>query len=181
MAVGGGIRTISGTDQLQLTTVALDARLSKPFTIASSSILTPIVGYQYLWIFGRSGVIDLTPATDPLGYCGYAGQNVPREGAPAGGDFDGQAVCYGGTSLDFNNNVVFDEANLERQRILFGFDYRYEFLNAGAQFMTDLMDPADAQTSKADERDLQDCDDNGDDCKSVPGQWQLAIQLGVTF
>ncbi len=180
-AVGGGIRTLSGTDQLQLTTVALDGRVSKPFTIADAFTITPIIGYQYLWIFGRSGVIDLTPATDPLGYCGYGGQNIPREGVTNNQDFDGQALCYGGSSLDFNNNVVFDKADLERQRLLFGLEYRYEFISAGAQFMTDIVDPADAQTSAADEKALSDCDDNGDNCKSVPGQWQLAIELGVSF
>src|SRR5690606_655046 len=131
-----------------LTTVALDARLSKPFTVASSSAITPIVGYQYLWIFGRSGLIDLTPGTDPLGYCGFSGIDIPRPGQADDDNFDGQAVCAGGSSLDFNNNVVFEKANLERQRLLFGVNYRYEMLTAGVMFNTDVVAPADAQSSE---------------------------------
>jgi hypothetical protein len=181
VAVGSGIRTISGTDQFQLTTVVLDARVSKPFTIAEAATLTPSIGYQYLWIFGRSGLIDLTPATDPLGYCGFAGSNIPREGAAANEAFDGQAVCNGGTPLDFNNNVVFEKANLERQRLVFGLNYRQEMVSGGVQFLTDLLSPADAQSAQSDADYLSDCDDNGENCESVPRQWQLAVDLGVAF
>ncbi len=181
LAIGGGIRTISGTDQLQLTTVALDARLSKPFTIASSSVLTPTVGFQYVWIFGRSGMIDLTPATDPLGYCGYTGPDIPRQGSGASDEFDGQSICAGGSSLDFNNNVVFEKADLERQRLVFGLNYRYEMVTGGLQFITDMVDPADAQSSERDSDYLSDCDDDGENCKSVPRQWQLSVELGAAF
>lgn len=181
LAVGTGIRTISGTDQFQLTTVALDVRLSKPFVIARSSALTPIIGYQYLWIFGRSGLIDLTPGTDPLGYCGFGGVDIPREGAASDEARDGQAVCVGGSSLDFNNNVVFEKANLERQRFLIGLNYRYEMISTGVQFNTDLVSPADAQSSDADAKYLSDCDGNGENCESVPRQWQLAVDVGVSF
>lgn len=191
VAVGAGIRTISGTDQLQLTTVALDARVSKPFPIASSSVLSPYVGYQYVWIFGRSGLIDLTPATDPIGYCGYQGPNIPGpdrdESANGNTGFDGQPVCIApggavaGSSIDFNNNVVFQEANLERQRILFGLNYRYELVTFGAQFLTDLVSPGDAQTSREDEELLKDCDSSGDNCSDAPSQWQLSVLGGVAF
>jgi hypothetical protein len=180
-AIGGGIRTISGTDQLQLTTVVVDARLSKPFTIASSSVLTPTVGFQYLWIFGRSGLIDLTPATDPLGYCGYTGPDIPRQGSGTSDEFDGQSICAGGSSLDFNNNVVFEKADLERQRLVFGLNYRYEMVTGGLQFITDMVDPADAQSSERDADYLSDCDDDGENCESVPPQWQLSVELGAAF
>jgi hypothetical protein len=191
VAVGAGIRTISGTDQMQLTTVALDARVSKPFPIASSSVLSPYVGFQYLWIFGRSGLIDLTPATDPLGYCGFQGPNIPgpsrsRSADPNAG-FDGQPVCIppggavAGSNIDFNNNVVFQEANLERQRMLFGVHYRYELVTFGAQFMTDVVPPGKAQNSRDDEKDLQNCDADGQNCTDAPSQWQVSVQGGVAF
>lgn len=180
VAVGTGIRTISGTDQLQLTTVALDARISKPFVIADAASITPLVGYQYVWIFGRSGLIDLTPGTDPINYCGQSGTEIPRTNPDTTSPFDGQAVCKGGSSLDFNNNVVFEKANLERQRILFGLSYRQEMFTGTVQATTDVVAPADAQTSDSDKELLQDCDDDGN-CKSVPSQWQLAIELGVSF
>jgi hypothetical protein len=186
VSAGAGIRTITGTDQLQLTTVALDARVSKPFPIASSSVLSPYVGFQYLWIFGRSGLIDLTPATDPLGYCGFQGPNIPgpdrsTSGNPGTG-FDGQPVCSpNGSNLDLNNNVVFQQANLERQRMLFGIHHRYELVTFGIQFMTDVVPPGAAQTSRDDEAALQDCDEDGNDCSDAPSQWQLSVQGGVAF
>jgi hypothetical protein len=191
VAAGAGIRTITGTDQLQLTTVAFDARISKPFAIASSSVLSPYVGFQYLWIFGRSGLVDLTPGTDPLGYCGFQGPNIPGPERSTSADpnsgLDGQPVCTPqgttapGSNIDFNNNVVFREANLERQRILFGLNYRYELVTFGAQFMTDVVPPGEAQDSAADKADLQNCDANGDNCTDAPSQWQLSVLGGVAF
>lgn len=175
IAVGGGVRTITGTPEFQLTTAALDLQISKPLTIGSVSQLTPWIGYQYLWIFGDSGLVDLTPATDPLKYCGYTGINVP--GTPgSSAPYNGQPVCTNNGTQgveDFNNNVVFDNARLERQRLLIGLNYRYEVVMAGAEFIYDLVDPADAQAG-----------DNGEDkavLKGVPRQWTLVFELGAMF
>src|SRR6185503_4682215 len=109
LAVGGGVRTITGTSQFQLTVVGIDGQLSKPLPIADSSIITPWIGYQYLFIFGDSGLVDLTPGTDALGYCNYTGQNIPGNADPDKSvnnvpTYDGQPVCDGGSPLDFNNN-----------------------------------------------------------------------------
>ena len=60
-----------GTDQFSLTTVGLDAQLSKPIPIADTFTLTPWVGFQRLWIYGDSSVIDSTPNVDPIDQCGY--------------------------------------------------------------------------------------------------------------
>ena len=118
VAVGGGVRTITGTSQFQLTVAGLDVQISKPLPIADSQIFTPWVGFQYIWIFGDSGLVDLTPATDPVGFCNYAGPNVPGNPdlgrsdknpiSPSGDPshvYDGQPICRGGSPLDFNNNV----------------------------------------------------------------------------
>jgi hypothetical protein len=173
VAVGGGVRTITGTPQFQLTVAGLDAQISKPLPVADSSIITPYFGYQYLWIFGDSGLVDLTPATDPLGYCNYAGANLPGNPDPSkpAGQYDGQPVCKGGSPLDFNNNVVFKKVRLERQRLIFGVTYRYEMVAVGGQFATDIVDPADAQNSDTDKKDL----------KGVPRQWTISLELGGMF
>jgi hypothetical protein len=171
LAVGGGVRTITGTPQFQLTIAGLDVQISKPLPIADSSVITPWVGYQYIWIFGDSGLVDLTPGTDPIGYCNYAGPNVPGNRDPAKPNADGQPVCAGGSPLDFNNNVVFDKVRLERQRLIFGLNYRYEMVVVGGQFITDIVDPADAQNSDADKKLLE----------GVPRQWTLVIELGAMF
>lgn len=177
IAVGGGVRTITGTNQYQLTVAGLDVQASKPLPIADSSIITPYIGYQYVWIFGDSGVIDLTPGTDAVGYCGYTGDNIPGSGDPnkttPGGDsiYDGQPVCAGGSPGDFNNNIVFDEARLERQRMIFGVSYQYEMVALGAQFITDIVDPADAQNDDADKEVLD----------GEARQWSIVIELGAVF
>ncbi|HEX4338233.1 MAG TPA: hypothetical protein VH062_20150 [Polyangiaceae bacterium] len=188
VSVGAGVRTITGTEQLQLTTVGLDVQLSKPLPLAGQSVLTPWIGYQYLWIFGDSGLIDTTPATDAVGYCGSKGSNLPGTPDPSKNVFDGQPVCAGGGSpVDYNNNVVFSPAaRLERQRIMFGVDYRYEVVTFGAEFITDLIAPADAQAGSS---SFEVPGPNGrtvvrndkDALAGVPRQWSMVLQLGVLF
>jgi hypothetical protein len=203
VAAGGGVRTITGTPEFQLTTVGLDVQLSKPIAIASQSVLTPWIGYQYLWIFGDSGLIDTTPATDPVGYCQFTGTNVPGNGDPQPNKqvngkqvYDGQPVCAGtnpansgqrSSPLDFNNNVVFNNARLERQRGMVGLSYRYEMVALGMAFITDLVDPADAQVGNdsvamptgtpGKYRTVTDADA----LKEVKRQWSLVFEVGAMF
>jgi hypothetical protein len=196
IAVGGGVRTITGTPEFQLTTVGLDAQVSKPLTIASQSVITPYIGYQYLWIFGDSGLIDTTPATDPVGYCDFTGPNVPgnpdtfreektpgTDGTPRSQIYDGQPVCAGsGSPIDFNNNVVFDNVRLERQRGIIGLNYRFEMVMVGGQFIVDLVDPADAQVGD-DSITLPNGDEVSDEeaLADVPRQWSLVFEVGAMF
>ena len=153
VAIGGGVRTISGTSQLQLTVSSLDVQISKPIPIASAVVMTPYVGYQMLWIFGDSNVIDFTPKTDPFVDCKYTGVNAPGQSAPnpiptGGAEYTGQPQCSnGGQVTDFNNNRVFDSARLRRQRFIVGANVRYEVLMIGAQLISDLVPPPDAQSS----------------------------------
>ena len=178
VAVGGGVRTITGTPQFQMTVAGLDAQISKPLPIQDVQVLTPYVGYQYLWIFADSGLIDLTPTTDALRYCNYAGQNVPGNTDPDALKAnatqtrnDGQPVCNGGSPLDFNNNVVFRNARLERHRLIFGLNYRYEMVMLGGQFLIDAVPPADAQNDEADKQILKDSE----------RQYTLSFELGAMF
>jgi len=174
VAVGGGVRTITGTPQFQLTVASLDAQISKPLPIQDSMVLTPYVGYQYVWIFADSGLIDLTPGTDAIRYCNYAGQNVPGNtdpnADPSKAD-NGQPICKGGSPLDFNNNVVFKPARLERHRLIFGLNYRYEMVMLGGQFLIDAVPPADAQNDSADKAAL----------KGEDRQYTLSFELGAMF
>jgi hypothetical protein len=160
--------------------VGLDVQISKPLTIQDQSVLTPWIGYQYLWVFGDSGLVDLTPGTSASDYCNFAGNNVPGNADPnkhyADGTvtrnvYDGQPVCKGaGSPNDFNNNTVFNQVRVHRQRLMFGFNYRYEMVMAGAQFITDLLSPGDAN-SGANKTDLKDED----------RQWTLVLELGAMF
>jgi len=188
VSVGAGVRTITGTEQLQLTTVGLDVQLSKPLPLAGQSVLSPWIGYQYLWIFGDSGLIDTTPATDAVGYCQSKGTNAPGNADPTKTVYDGQPVCAGGGSpVDFNNNVVFSPAaRLERQRLMFGLDYRYEMITFGAEFITDIVAPADAQAGSSSfevpgRNGKVTVTNDKEALSGVPRQWSMVLQLGVLF
>lgn len=154
LTVGGSVRTMTGTQQMQLTVAGADATLSKPFAVGGSVLFTPYIGYQYLRIFGDSGLIDLTPNTDALAYCDHQGQNTPATPDPGktysdGGFYhDGQPVCGGAgspaNSADFNNNVVFQAVRMNRHRLGGGFNLRFQMVQFGMHFISDVVDVKDA-------------------------------------
>lgn len=172
LAVGGSVRTITGTDQLQLTVVGVDGQLSKPIPIAGVMVLTPWIGYQFLRIFGDSGLIDMTPNTDAVTYCGYKGNNTPATPDPKKNPDkpDGQPVCRG-SSADFNNTTVFTPARLNRHRIVAGLQIRVQMVMLGFQFQYDVVDPAAANKP-----------DSGENLyKDVARQSTIAFDLGAVF
>jgi hypothetical protein len=176
IAAGGGVRTLTGTPQMNLTVASFDLQASKSFPIADSSIVIPYIGFQQLFIFGDSGLIDTTPKTDALGACGYSGTNQPGNADPSkvtGGSqyYDGQPVCaQGGTPLDFNNNIVFQNVRVQRQRIILGASFRFESVFLGGHFMTDLKAPEDVGGR-----------DNKEKLAGVPKQTTLAFEVGAHF
>lgn len=181
VAAGGGVRTISGTPQFNLTVASFDFQISKNLPIAESSILIPYVGFQYLWIFGDSGLVDTTPKTDPLGFCNYSGGNLPgnadttKKNSAGEQFYDGQPNCRSdpnaqGSPLDFNNTFVFENVRLARQRIVAGLHYRYEYVYLGVQFMTDIVKPEDANGR-----------DNKKKLAGEKGQNAFVFELGAFF
>src|SRR5262249_12664541 len=114
---------------------------------------------------GDSGLIDMTPNTDAINSCAYKGQNTPATPDPSKyvdkngngvadpGEFyhDGQPVCgkggsspTGPTSADFNNNVVFDPVRLNRHRLGGGFNLKFQVVQFGIHFISDVVDVKDA-------------------------------------
>lgn len=185
LAVGGGIRTITGTPELQLTVASFDGQISKPVPIAGSVVLTPYVGYQWLRIFGDSGLVDLTPNTDAANYCGYAGSNSPVTPDPAkGGVYDGQPICANGGAGDFNNTAVFSAVRLTRHRINFGAQLRYQIVKLGLHFTTDLVSAEDANQGADYEGKFVKPDGTEEQRNRFAGmkkQWTLGVDLGVVF
>jgi hypothetical protein len=182
IAVGGGVRTLGGSPKFFLTTVGIDAQVSKPFTLADSAVLTPYVGGQRLLIFADSTVVNLTPNVDPLAQCGFQGTNVPQNQKIANPTndpnhmYDGGPVCSnrlsGGQAndSDFNNQVTFAKLRAHRWRGLAGLTYRYELLYLAGQFAMDLTDPGAENNQSA----------SGD---KITGdkQWTVSIEAGVFF
>jgi hypothetical protein len=180
IAVAGSVRTITGTPEVQLTVVGVNGVISKAITVSDGSVLTPSFGYQYLFIFGDSGVIDFTPAESALQACDFQGPNIP--GTPGSDVYDGSPVCgNGGTNADYNNNRVFNEVRLRRQRLFFGLNYRYEILTVGAQIMADVFNSAVKLNSDV-------VDENGDEvfqqeknAGGYLGNFAFGLQVGAIF
>lgn len=146
LAVTGSVRTITGSPQVQLTVVGVSGVLSKPITVAESGVITPWLGYQHLFIYGDSGVIDFTPGENALQACGFTGPSIP--GTPDRESDDGSPACSeGGSVADFNNSATFAPVRIMRQRLLFGLNYRYEILTVGGQIMADVFNSARAINS----------------------------------
>jgi hypothetical protein len=188
LAVGGAVRTITGTDQFQLTVVSADGEISKPIPIAGTVVLTPWLGYQYLRIFGDSNLIDLTPNTDASNYCGFQGTRSPYNTTPKSGGGtglaanqtnDGQPICAGGTSADFNNTVVFNPARLNRHRIVAGLGLRIQMIKIGGQFMYDVVDPGKATSIDSDT--LNNVYGGKNPYNDVKRQMTLAFDVGAVF
>jgi hypothetical protein len=175
IAIGAGVRTLGGSPKYFLTSVGLDAQLSKPIALADRAVLTPYVGAQRVIIFADSSVVDLTPTVDPLNKCGYLGPNVPGNGnatpanlAPNQMPNDGTPVCKNqtGGNADFNNDRSFTKARIHRWRGIIGLNYRFEVLYLAAQFATDLTDPSS---------------ENGVIGVTGDRQWTLSFEAGVSF
>lgn len=187
ISVGGSVRTVAGTPEMQLTVVGVDGQLSKPIPIAGTLIITPYIGYQWLRIFGDSGLIDFTPNTDPVIACGFTGTNTPAK--PSGPYQDGTPVCSHGGGEDFNNTGVFKAVRLTRHRLDFGLQFRVQMVKLGAHFVTDLVNPADANQGKDYEITTpvvnpakggpQVTTENA--FKDVSKQWTLGIDIGTIF
>ncbi|MGH7272573.1 MAG: hypothetical protein ACREJ3_19260 [Polyangiaceae bacterium] len=171
IAIGGGVRTLGGSPKLFLTTIGMDAQISKPFTLDDSAVVTPYLGAQRVIIFADSPVVDLAPNVDPLQQCGYEGTNVP--GNPNGhAPFDGRPVCQNKLSNGadnnsaFNNDTTFQKARIHRWRGIAGVNYKYEVLYLAAQFAFDMEDPSDENANLG-----------------ITGarQWTTSLEAGVYF
>jgi hypothetical protein len=177
IAIGSGVRTLGGSSKFFLTTLGLDAQISKPIPIDDSAVLTPYVGAQRVIIFADSSVVDLTPGVDPLN-CGYLGPNVPKNpnATPANLNANqpvnnGTPVCTnpGGNNTfenDFNNDTTFQRARIHRWRWMAGLNYRFEVLYLAAQFAMDLTNPSA---------------ENANIGVSGSKQWTTSLEAGVSF
>ncbi len=162
IAAGAGVRTMTGSSKMYMTTVGVDVEVSKPITLGDAAVLTPYLGFQHLIIYGNSAVLDATPNVNALQQCGYTGRNATT-GAPNCTNTvpgSGGAVNDG----DFNNNITFNPVQLNRERAFFGLTYRYELLYLGAQFLFDILAPNSIDS----------------DLDSTL-QWTMSLQAGVFF
>jgi hypothetical protein len=192
ISVGGSVRTVAGTPEMQLTVAGFDAQISKPIPIGGSLIITPYGGYQWIRIFGDSGLIDFTPNTDPVAACGFQGTNTPATPDPRTPYRDGTPVCSAkGSGDDFNNTGVFNAVRLTRHRIDFGMQFRVQMVKLGVHFVTDLTSPEAANqgeghlvipgTGLKPHNAAETAAATENEFAGVAKQWTLGIDLGTMF
>jgi len=197
IAIGGGVRTLSGQQSFYLTTVGIDAQISKPIALADSAVLTPYIGAQRLIIYANSALVNLTPSVDAMAQCGYLGNNVkggPKQapgnqsptlpnGKPNPGysPWDGSPVCSNKLSngapnnSDFNNQTVFQKQQFYDWRGIAGLTYRYELLWVAGQFAMDMEDPS------AENSNLSGGAGGSTFNLSGARQWTISLETGVFF
>ncbi|MFV8753389.1 hypothetical protein ACNOYE_22800 [Nannocystaceae bacterium ST9] len=66
IAVRGMFSRLLGSKDLDLTTVSADISISHVFGIGRTFSITPYAGYQALFVFAKTGIIDSTPDNDEL-------------------------------------------------------------------------------------------------------------------
>ncbi|MCC6997124.1 MAG: hypothetical protein IT370_21095 [Deltaproteobacteria bacterium] len=64
LAVRGSAARLMGTDQIDLTTAAVDVSMSKRFGVQGTWAAEPYAGGNMMWIIPRSEVVDATPNID---------------------------------------------------------------------------------------------------------------------
>lgn len=160
VSLGTGVRTVTGTSKFYLTTVGIDVKMSKPIALADSAQIIPTFGYQRLFIFGDSNVIDATPNVDAAQACGYDGAD-PVTGAPRCRNKLPNGVDNNG---DFSNNFTFQKVRVHRHRGIVGLNYRHEIIWLGSQFAFDITEPKDENPLLVGSR-----------------QWTLSFEAGVFF
>ncbi len=155
ISVGSGVRSLTGTSEFDLTTVGIDGQVSKPIALADSSVLSPYVGYQRVYVFGDSQTVSLAPNANPLTQCGYSGNSAT-----------GQPICQNGglSNLAFNADTTFTKVRNHRDRGIVGVNYRYEALYLASQFLVDLIAPSSEDPLLVGSR-----------------QWTLSFEAGVYF
>ena len=162
--------------------------ISKPIPIADSSVFTPYIGYQFIRIFGDSGLdrsdaghrrawLLQLPGSKSAGRHGGSGhrQGHHATGTASGPPYNGQPACGSGTSKDgspddLNNTKIFPKTRITRHRLVAGLSWRYEMVTIGGQFITDLIDPGTANSGE-----------EATALSAVGRQNTIAIQVGTAF
>ena len=141
IAARGSFSRLVGARDMNLTTAAIDVSLSHVFGVGKTFNITPYAGYQALFIFANSGVLDVTPGSDEfLMPSGMASEFVFRNAGTIlrHRPFLGARIIFsvlrfgieymivpGGSSTgDLDGTVVEDNSSLQHQfTISLGLDF----------------------------------------------------------
>jgi hypothetical protein len=117
IALRGMFSRLLGAKDIDITTVSIDASLSHVFGIGRTFSITPYAGYQALFVFSKTGIIDSTPDNDE-----YTGGPVPCA--------NGDPTCFVQGEFVFNRQDV-----ILRHRPFIGARFIFSVLRVGIEAM----------------------------------------------
>ncbi|MBK6810258.1 MAG: hypothetical protein IPL19_10515 [Sandaracinaceae bacterium] len=164
IALRFAVRTLTGDSEFTLIVPAIELVASKPFTLSSTTVLTPIVGTQLFWVVARTGSVDLSPDQPAVGSggCDPARPSLdPTDNSPF--PFGG---CGAGDSAAFADNVSFPRVTARRLRATLGLNLRHRALVVGGAFQVDLSRPSGLGSPVPGQ---------------VPRQWSAQLSTGLTY
>lgn len=181
LSAGGYVHTLTGSSKVKVTVPSFDIQISRAFVVANQVVITPMAGWQMVWINADSSVIDTTSAVEGLKDCNARPATPAERAAGDTGEFHCQEKLPDGTlkdatsgaaKLDLNNNVVFKNMRAyRRQRLLLGVSIRYEIAHLMLTAAPDLIDPADGAAD----------DDGKKRLEGLPKQWTFGAQIGLSW
>ena len=156
LAVRGGVSRMMNQRELDLTVASLDVTVSKHFGIGGTWRFDPYAGWNLLMIVPRSEVIDPTPHVDP------------RDPAAA---------------MDSELNFVFrDQANIYRNRFVFGAKFQYYIIQLTLEASFALAGKSLDDRPGTDEPCMPQSLTTACDARdSAAAQRTLSMSLGVDF
>ncbi|HEX2677648.1 MAG TPA: hypothetical protein VHM19_13435 [Polyangiales bacterium] len=134
LAVRGVLSSTVGARQLSLRTNAFDVTLSKPYVVAQSYRLTPLLALQALFVHGTSARVDISASQSAWNAC------APKEGAA--GSETGQVLSCDKSSADLANDVVFRPVSQTRLRAFAGAEVTHEMISSALTVGYDLTVPS---------------------------------------
>jgi hypothetical protein len=131
LAVRASVSHLLGTGEVDLTTLALEATVSKSFGVGGTVTLDPYIGAGALLTFVRGEVIDATPAVD--------------------------SYKQGASSNDINANTIFpDPDTIVRWRMHAGFRLLFDFFALTGEFAYTFCNSSATDCGKVDPTQITD-------------------------
>ncbi len=181
LSAGGYVHTLTGTAKAKVTVPSFDIQASRAFVIANQVVITPMLGWQMVWINVDSSVIDTTTTVDGLKDCNARPATPAERAAGDTGEYHCQDKLPDGSlkdaassdkKLDLNNNVVFKNMRAyRRQRLLLGLSIRYEIVHFMLTAAPDLINPEDGAADEDGKQRLA----------GASKQWTFGSQLGISW
>lgn len=135
VAVRGSVNRMVGNRDLDLTVGGGDISISHPFAVAGMATITPYAGWNLLFIYASSHVLDGTPGLDavPPSYCQSSGEQRGEDDRGISTDECARAVQSQQTN-DLRANFVLAQQRKTLNRFFGGMRLRFTVVSLVAEF-----------------------------------------------